>query len=68
MYEDLEEAIKDIWGQKARIQSKQPVSGGDINEAYHLLLTNGEEAFLKMNRNAGRNFFPAEANGLKAMG
>lgn len=68
MYEDLEEAIKDIWGQKARIQSKQPVSGGDINEAYHLLLTNGDEAFLKMNRNAGKNFFPAEANGLKAMG
>ena len=67
MYHNLDEAVKDIWGQMISIQSKQSVSGGDINEAYHLSLSNGEEAFLKINRKAGVNFFRAEANGLTAM-
>lgn len=67
MYHNLNDVVKDIWGQGVSIQNKQPVSGGDINEAYHLSLSNGEEAFLKINRKAGEIFFRAEANGLTAM-
>ena len=67
MYGDLEETIRNIWGQGVKIKKRQPVSGGDINESYHLLLSNGEEAFLKLNRKATDNFFTAEAHGLKAM-
>ena len=67
MGKDLAEAVEDIWGQGVTIQSKQSVAGGDINESYHLFLSNGEEAFVKINRNAGENFFRAESNGLSAM-
>ena len=65
MYGDLEETIRSIWGQGVKIKKRQPVSGGDINESYHLLLSNGEEAFLKLNRKATDNFFTAEAHGLR---
>ena len=68
MYQSLEDAVRDIWGKGVTVQSKQSVSGGDINEAYHLLLSNGEGAFLKLNSKAGDNFFTAEAHGLKALG
>lgn len=68
MYQSLEDAIGEVWGQGVTIQSRQAVSGGDINEAYHLTLSNGEDAFLKLNSSAADNFFAAEAHGLKAMG
>ena len=67
MYQRLEDAVRDIWGEDVAVQSRQSVSGGDINEAYHLLLSNGEDAFLKLNSKAADNFFTAEAHGLKAM-
>ena len=68
MYQSLEAAIEDVWGQDVSIKKKQSVSGGDINDAYRLVLSNGEDAFLKLNHNASKDFFTAEANGLKAMG
>ena len=68
MYQSLEYAIGDVWGQGVTIQSRQSVSGGDINEAYRLTLSNGENAFLKLNSRVADNFFAAEAHGLKAMG
>lgn len=68
MYQSLEDAIGDIWGQGVKIHSRQSVSGGDINEAYYLALSNGEDAFLKLNGRAADNFFAAETHGLKAMG
>ena len=67
MQRSLEDAVKDIWGQKVTIQRKQSVSGGDINDAYRLLLSNGDDAFLKINSRAADSFFTAEANGLRAM-
>lgn len=68
MYQSLEEVVRDVWGNRVTIQSRQSVSGGDINNAFHLLLSNGQDAFLKLNRNAADNFFTAEAHGLRAMG
>lgn len=67
MYENIEEAVRDIWGQDVSIETKQSISGGDINDAYRLVLSNGKDVFLKLNRNAPKDFFTAEANGLKAM-
>ncbi len=67
MYEDIEEAVRDIWGRDVSVKKRQSLSGGDINDAYRLVLSNGEDAFLKLNRNAPKDFFTAEANGLKAM-
>ena len=68
MHRSLDDAVRDIWGQNVTIQEKKSVSGGDINDSYHLLLSNGDNAFLKINKQAADNFFTAEANGLKAMG
>ena len=68
MYRSLDEAIRDIWGQDAAIQSRESVSGGDINDSYHLLLSSGDDAFLKVNTRAADAFFKAEAHGLRAMG
>ncbi len=63
----LNEAVQKSFGQDAGVEWSEPVSGGDINEAYHLLLTSGEEVFLKLNARAEEIFFPAEAYGLKCM-
>ena len=67
MQENLEDALCRIFGKGITIKKKTAVSGGDINEAYHLLLTNGEEVFLKRNAAAAPDFFPAERSGLEAL-
>ena len=63
----LNEIVRSFFGQAASVEWSEPVSGGDINEAFHLLLTSGEEVFLKLNARAEENFFLAEAHGLKCM-
>jgi fructosamine-3-kinase len=42
----------------------RPVGGGDINEAYRLLLTDGREAFVKTRPDAHPGEYEAEAAGL----
>ena len=44
-----------------------PVSGGDINDAYKLNLSDGRQIFMKVNRSVGLSFFQAEAEGLEAI-
>ena len=63
----LNEIVRGCFGQAASVAWSESVSGGDINEAYHLLLTGGEEVFLKLNARAAENFFSAEKYGLKCM-
>lgn len=41
MQEDLETCLKRLFGAEARIAAQSSVSGGDINEAYHLVLQDG---------------------------
>jgi len=41
------------------------VGGGDINEAYHVTLADGREAFVKTRRDAGAGEYEAEAWGLR---
>jgi fructosamine-3-kinase len=46
----------------------RPVGGGDINEAYRLLLADGREAFLKTRPDAHPGEYAAEAAGLGWLG
>src|SRR5256885_731126 len=41
------------------------VGGGDINEAYHVVLADGREAFVKTRADAARGEYAAEAAGLQ---
>lgn len=63
----MQTAIQKIYGADVQITEKAPVSGGDINEAYHLVLSNGTEVFLKRNAHAKVDFFLAEKAGLEAL-
>ncbi len=67
MYRNLDEAIHDIFSQNAEIIQRRSISGGDINDAYHLMISGGREAFLKENSHGGNGFFQAEAEGLEAL-
>ncbi len=67
MQEDLETCLKRLFGAEARIVAQSPVSGGDINEAYHLVLQEGRDLFMKCHNDVADDFFAVEADGLKAM-
>ncbi|MGN1282884.1 MAG: fructosamine kinase family protein [Limosilactobacillus sp.] len=49
------------------ITSYQPVSGGDINEAYQIT-ADGKRYFIKVQPNHPADYFRHEINGLKALG
>lgn len=51
----------------AGLRRISPVSGGDINDAFRLTLTDGTRVFMKANRTEKRAFFQAEADGLSAI-
>lgn len=46
------------------VAGARPLSGGDINQAYALTLSDGRVVFAKTNANADPAMFPAEARGL----
>lgn len=54
----IEQALGD------RVQGAQPVSGGDINEAWEVELSTGRRVFVKLNARAPAGMFEAEAHGL----
>ena len=66
-FDSLESAVGSACGEGIKIDRRIPVSGGDINEAYLLKLSDGRELFLKMNRRENIDFFRAEASGLKSI-
>ncbi|MEO1171826.1 MAG: fructosamine kinase family protein [Myxococcota bacterium] len=47
------------------VRSAEPLSGGDINDAFALTLADGRRVFAKTNRRAPQSMFPAEARGLR---
>ncbi len=67
MFHDLADAIREIFDHNTAIRQKHNVAGGDINEAYQLSLSDGQEVFLKVNSRATKKFFAAEAEGLTVM-
>lgn len=66
-FDSLEDAIHSIAGSSAEIRSRSSVSGGDINESYCLILTNGDRLFMKSNASSDTTFFQAESDGLDAI-
>ena len=66
-FASLEEAIRAVFGSRARVESMSGVSGGDINRAYRLTLSDGTGVFMKSNATANLPFFTAEAEGLAAI-
>ena len=60
--------IQKLFGESVRILKLTPVSGGDINAAFRLKLSDGRDVFLKTNRTALAGMFSAEAEGLAALG
>lgn len=67
LYNSLDAAVADRFGPGVRIESAAYVSGGDINEARCLSLSDGTEVFVKTNTQANAPFFTAEAAGLRAI-
>lgn len=63
----VEEAVRSVFGEDTGIAGKRPVSGGDINDAFLLDLTDGRQVFLKTNRKETADMFSAEEEGLKAL-
>lgn len=63
----VDDILKTRYGIGIAVVSKTPVSGGDINRAYALLLSDGSRLFMKANRKENADFFRAEAEGLEAL-
>jgi len=55
---ELEQALSVV------VKSRRPVFGGDINEAWEVILTGGDRLFVKVNREAPPRLFHAEEEGL----
>jgi protein-ribulosamine 3-kinase len=66
-YENIEDALFALYGENTVETSRKTVSGGCINDASVLLLSNKERVFLKENTAELTNMFAAEAEGLDAL-
>ena len=64
---DYSDLIKKHFGSAAKLSVVRPVSGGDINAAYLIILSDGRRVFLKENTGANAAFFRAEREGLTAI-
>ena len=64
--QDLLQHLAAVIGQDLSHHRLTPVSGGDINRAYHLQTANFQ-AFLKVNHSALAEMFSAEMEGLQAL-
>lgn len=67
MKENLSQLLESIYGNSIQIKSFKTIEGGCINETQALKLSNGERVFLKSNSSAPKNFFRAEADGLRLL-
>ena len=67
VFSSLKKAVSFVCGTDTIIEKKQPVHGGDANDAYKLFISNGSILFLKANTLANADFFRAEAEGIAAI-
>ncbi len=63
----VESVLSKHFNEKVEIRARASVSGGCINQAWKLTLSNGEEVFLKENSADFKGMFTAEVKGLKAL-
>ncbi len=66
-YSSLASALAALYGRSVAVARSERVSGGDINRAYALTLTDGRRIFMKANAKQNAAFFTAEAAGLSAI-
>ena len=66
-FPSIKDALASLFGSNVKIAHSCRVSGGDINEAYDLTLSNGSRIFMKSNAKENIGFFTAEAMGLQAI-
>ena len=67
MSASVNEAVRTVCGQQASVKTRRSVSGGDINSAFLLEISDGSRLFLKENTRANIRFFSCEAEGLEAI-
>ncbi len=56
-FTSVESALAMLFGKGVKIAKRDRVSGGDINEAFGLTLTDGRRIFMKANRKENVSFF-----------
>lgn len=66
-FHSLEDALASLFGNRINIKHTSRIAGGDINQAYELILTDGTHIFMKCNTKENLSFFDAEAAGLSAI-
>lgn len=66
-FTSIEKALESLFGKGTKIARSDRVSGGDINDACRLTLSNGAAVFMKSNTVKNAAFFTAEALGLQAI-
>jgi fructosamine-3-kinase len=67
MISNLSGVIQELFGPEMSIKAVRPVAGGDINDAYLVLLDDGRRIFLKENLERNIRFFETEQTGLAAI-
>lgn len=66
-YFSLEDALNSLFGAGTKMIRSARISGGDINDAFRLELSDGTSIFMKSNSKRNLSFFTAEAAGLDAI-
>ena len=66
-FHSLQEALISLFGNGIHIKKMQAISGGDINEAFGLTLSDGKQIFMKSNAMDNLAYFTAEMQGLSAI-
>lgn len=66
-FSSLKNALYELFGGGIKIENASRISGGDINEAYGLTLTDGKCIFIKINKKENLSLFTAETEGLHAI-
>lgn len=67
LYQSLDEMVRECFGSRVTVLEKQRMTGGDINLAFGVLLSDGTKIFVKENSIRSLDFFRAEADGLSAL-
>ena len=66
-FNSLTEALTSLFGNETEVSQSRRITGGDINEAHGLTLSDGTQIFMKSNAPENVSFFKTEAAGLTAI-
>jgi len=67
IYDSVSDALAECFGADVQILERRRVSGGDINDAWCLYMSDGSRLFLKSNSRRNASFFRTEWNGIQAL-